>query len=407
MKTLIYTLLLFPALLFGQWVDRSTPQLGGATFVYFINDSVGYKGSSISGGAHKTTDGGWNWTQDNSNYSLFTKAVFINDDIGVAIGWLGAHQTNDGGQNWQVINDTFAISDFYNLEERNGTVILNGEDDGVYYWYVYDLSSGWNMRHSTTTESPEISYILDENHFYGAHEDFQRFFNSSDGGLTWQIDSTSTGTAEPKVKGLYFATPDTGFLVYEDPFMQSTVIRTVTGMDGIVNYNFFSKTFLPHPTNFIDGYGGVVCAGGGDGAFHCTPDLGEHWFEQQVTANPDYSKNLWDIFFISEDHIVTGGYSDRLLVTLNGIQHSLQTESHIHDIEVSVYPNPSNGNFYIELPPENQWTMTLINATGQTVLQQNIRKSVESVQAEHLAKGVYVLRLTSERGSVNKRVVVQ
>ena len=51
--------------------------------------------------------------------------------------------------------------------------------------------------------------------------------------------------------------------------------------------------------------------------------------------------------------------------------------------------------------------MSLINATGQTVLQQNIRNSIEFVQAEHLAKGVYVLRLTSERGRVIKRVVVQ
>lgn len=408
MKTIIYTLLIFPALLFGQWVDRSTPQLGSAFFVYFINDSIGYKGGTTNGGVHKTINGGWDWTQDTTMYSLFKKAVFIDDNVGVAIGWQDAYLTSDGGQNWQIISDTFDIDLYYNLEERNGTVILNGEKNGEYYWYVFNLSSGWTMRHSTTTESPEISYILDENHFYGVHEDFRRIFYSDDGGLTWQVDSQPMVHTYPTVRGLYFVSPDTGFVVFDNKMgFTSTVVRSYTGTDGLMNYDVFSKTHLIHPTNFIGGYGEVVCAGGGDGKLHCSPDLGEHWFDQDVTPNPGFMQSLFDIYFISEDHIVTGGFSDRLLVTLNGIQHSLQTESHIHDIEVSVYPNPSDGNFYIELPPEYQWTMTLINATGQTVLQQNIRNSIEFVQAEHLAKGVYLLRLTSERGSVSKRVVVQ
>lgn len=410
MKTFIYTCLLFPALLFGQWVDRSTPQLGSAYFIYFINDSVGYKGGTVPGGVHKTVNGGWDWTQDTTMYALFKKAVFIDDNIGVAVGWKDAYQTADGGQNWQIISDTFAISDFYNLEERNGTIILNGEDDGEYYWYVFDSPSGWTMRHSTTTESPEICFILDENHFYGVHEDFERIFYTSDGGFTWQIDSQPMVHTYPVVKGLYFTSPDTGFVVFDNKMgFTSTVVRSYTGTEGLLNYDGLTKVHLLHPTNFIGGYGDVVCAGGGDGKFHCTPDLGDHWFEQQLTSNPDYSKNLWDIVFISDEQIVTGGLSDRLFVTNTGIQHSLQTESHIREQDVSVYPNPSNGTFHIEFPSYegSQWIVTLISAAGQTVHQQVINNATETIQAKHLAKGVYTLRLSSMQGSVSKRLVLQ
>jgi hypothetical protein len=73
--------------------------------------------------------------------------------------------------------------------------------------------------------------------------------------------------------------------------------------------------------------------------------------------------------------------------------------------QVSIYPNPSTGNFVIETNATTKQTMQLIDVTGRIVLTQAINGKT-SIDASNLPNGIYNMSLTSSEGVVNKRLVI-
>lgn len=80
--------------------------------------------------------------------------------------------------------------------------------------------------------------------------------------------------------------------------------------------------------------------------------------------------------------------------------------------EVTVYPNPSNGNFRIGFSgqTENWYDLTVYNMLGQQVMHQLLQNvtggSVYSVNMPAVAKGVYSLLLKNDREQIVKQITV-
>jgi hypothetical protein len=81
---------------------------------------------------------------------------------------------------------------------------------------------------------------------------------------------------------------------------------------------------------------------------------------------------------------------------------------------VSVFPNPTQGKFTVQLPPvagQREVKAALLNVLGQTVSARTIALTTAGATAVFdtpgLAKGVYVLRLTAGTETVTQRVVVE
>ena len=77
-----------------------------------------------------------------------------------------------------------------------------------------------------------------------------------------------------------------------------------------------------------------------------------------------------------------------------------------------VYPNPSNGRFEVRAsePLRQEAKLIIYDTQGRALLRQQMQKGMSSttVNTEHLAKGVYTLRLLSDDGSSGwGKVVVQ
>ena len=93
------------------------------------------------------------------------------------------------------------------------------------------------------------------------------------------------------------------------------------------------------------------------------------------------------------------------LDTVSGISESEQ-------LNFSVYPNPSNGRFEVRAsePLRQQAKLIVYDTQGRALLRQQVQKGMNTttVNSEHLAKGVYTLRLLSDDGSSGwEKVVVQ
>jgi hypothetical protein len=80
--------------------------------------------------------------------------------------------------------------------------------------------------------------------------------------------------------------------------------------------------------------------------------------------------------------------------------------------QVGVYPNPTRGAVQLSLPPalgRQATEATLVNTLGQTVLRTTLAASTTTqlLALPGVAQGVYMLRLLTSEGTVNKRLVVE
>jgi hypothetical protein len=80
--------------------------------------------------------------------------------------------------------------------------------------------------------------------------------------------------------------------------------------------------------------------------------------------------------------------------------------------QVSVFPNPARGAVSIALPAtlaRQATDVQVVNALGQTVLRSTLAAgtTARTLSLSGVARGVYTLRLQTEQGTVNKRLVVE
>ena len=75
------------------------------------------------------------------------------------------------------------------------------------------------------------------------------------------------------------------------------------------------------------------------------------------------------------------------------------------NVFTSIYPNPSNGNFYFkELEPGT--SLQIFNVSGNMILSQ---KQIDSPQLDlrHFGSGVYFLKLNHEKGMRIASVIIE
>jgi beta-glucanase (GH16 family) len=81
------------------------------------------------------------------------------------------------------------------------------------------------------------------------------------------------------------------------------------------------------------------------------------------------------------------------------------------DIQLNVYPNPSNGIFHMDLVTEYQEEITLMlnDLLGKTLLSMQLKGGEihKELDFRHLQKGVYVLILNSQSGMFTERIIIQ
>ncbi|NVN94152.1 MAG: T9SS type A sorting domain-containing protein [Bacteroidetes bacterium] len=73
--------------------------------------------------------------------------------------------------------------------------------------------------------------------------------------------------------------------------------------------------------------------------------------------------------------------------------------------DVSIYPNPATDNVYIQYTATENAKMKLYNLLGSCVMQGDLHSGTNTIDVNHLAKGVYTIEITGENWAVKKKLM--
>ncbi|MEZ0128701.1 T9SS type A sorting domain-containing protein [Flavobacterium sp. LBUM151] len=81
-------------------------------------------------------------------------------------------------------------------------------------------------------------------------------------------------------------------------------------------------------------------------------------------------------------------------------------ENIVDSNEITIYPNPSDGNFYVGFDNlDTTYSIEIVSFAGQKVFEkQNTTDSAVSVS--HLAKGIYIVQIITDSKTIIKKIII-
>ena len=74
--------------------------------------------------------------------------------------------------------------------------------------------------------------------------------------------------------------------------------------------------------------------------------------------------------------------------------------------ELSIYPNPVVNELTINLPSNiKNADVRIVDVTGRTVSNNNVTINNNKLDVSHLAQGVYIVEIKTEKGTTSKKLI--
>ena len=94
-------------------------------------------------------------------------------------------------------------------------------------------------------------------------------------------------------------------------------------------------------------------------------------------------------------------------VDYNFIQRPVSADLFINSEELEIYPNPSNGKITIYLPSENGFSYSIINLSGQTILEGVSVSNTLNLNTKQTKRGTYITKIKAGDKQFSKLVVFE
>jgi photosystem II stability/assembly factor-like uncharacterized protein len=335
----LFVFFLFSPSVFSQWVIQYTHSPSQSIYcLKFFDNNTGYHSgvlyNSSTMNIYKTTNGGLNYTAQNSDYtaqrfmSIFMRhpdTVFISGNYGKIL------RTVNGGNNWVTLYSDTLIQ-FWGLYFVNSNTGYAAGSSGR-IMKTTNKGDNWNILITPSQTALDGIYFVNETTGYVGGANI--FLKTTDAGQTW-VNKVGSFTSPFETAGaVYFSDANTG--IYS-----TNAARIVRTTDGGETYTLvYSQTGggavwgLSFPTPLI-GYGCTNV-----GTVVKTVNGGLNWIEQSTPL----TENLYEISFPSINTGYICAWSGKILKTTNGGATYINKISAVSPDKYELhqnYPNPFN-----------------------------------------------------------------
>ena len=157
--------------------------------------------------------------------------------------------------------------------------------------------------------------------------------------------------------------------------------------------------------NNNSGFSGLP--GGGrysfSGSFILIRNWGYWWSSTNLSPIPSaYNRGLAynNESIYKANYDLTAGFSVRCM---------RDTPADINEInykdKIDIYPNPVTDRIYINYFTSQNLKMHVYNSVGQCVLQRELNNQTNEIDISSLTRGIYILKLTSSNGTIEKKII--
>jgi len=243
----------------------------------------------------------------------------------------------------------------------------------------------------------ENAYILggagDQNHITTR---FEMYANEQLYSARVYIDDNSTVGAEVKAVLYELDTTATDGLFFLDE-SDNHIIQTsdlgawidIPFVNPIALYSGYAYEFgvagFYHPTDtsYVGVSGGMMYAGE-----HSSYD--ELGLSTQSAGTPTW-------YYISKTPMVRMNFDPASITTVSDLEKSI----------FSVFPNPTSGDFVVQLDKAKEYDLAVYNVLGQTVLSKSINAMSTKINLSMFDKGIYTVELKDGDAIYNEKVLVE
>lgn len=87
-------------------------------------------------------------------------------------------------------------------------------------------------------------------------------------------------------------------------------------------------------------------------------------------------------------------------------ENTANLDEQLLETNIRIYPNPSNGQFQVNVGVEGKKVITLVDYTGKVIAQKESTKEVFKFNESHVSSGVYIVQIKTNQGVSTKKVVI-
>lgn len=418
----------------GSWKLQTNPiEPEALGKVQFVSPTEGWIDISGSANLLHTTNSGTNWTlqplsQTDLVWSLPEiplNMCFVNASTGWVIKSLGTsgqnslgvviYKTINGGFNWQRLilsenaNDIAMQIQF--ADTNNGWAstlnLLNGK---FTFFKSTDGGNNWiQVPNSIPVFSGFVFRFIDSNNGWAIQAELSydllitySIIHTSDSGINWVKQNIDLGDSEPN--DIQFTDSNNGWIAGTN----GAIFKTTNGGLNWVRLTNTGLTTVHNPIyvyfmNATIGWAGVSTTSDYSFILH-TSDGGASWNKQDVFL--DYYEDINCLFFWNENN----GWFTASNGKIGHYFNPLGINENIANKYISIYPNPTNGKFCIDLKePKSKMEIEIYNALGQKTYKSSILfpLSTNEIDFSAQSKGVYLIKINDGENSYNEKILIQ
>jgi photosystem II stability/assembly factor-like uncharacterized protein len=373
---------------FTDWVDQDESTIGDRiSDIAFATNEVGYAIGGVK--LFKTSNTGADWSAETIGSSLRELGILPSGDPVLMTDsdvWVSRDQGN-------TFTDLFAAGTVPSISD-NPDIMITKPGGDIYFFGPNSSYLSTDNGATFTRTAHDLSYFATAIFFvddeYGYVVDRNRkFATTTDGGQTWQVGANVPNSPE----ALFFTSRTKGWM--------SSANRRYETIDGGANWT--------NPTDGAGGYdpirrsedGAIYAARWDANTLVRSTDEGDTWTELAghcfgyrslaLTPNERYAFVSGEGFIVRHD--------------LDELVSSTRRESRAAALNLRAYPNPSNGQFSLEVPMTFEPTsLSIFDMSGREVMALTVPAGREKVQLDlgHLSGGVYVARWATANGKMGR-----